>query len=427
MAQDTSVKFFFGSAFGRTHTAAPRLSNEPGGLITILDACLVNGFGEVQVESLKIDAYGVGTITTAVEHGYQVKDARIVLAGADQIALNREWVIQDIPSPNTLTIDASGFNLEDSTATGAITCKMAALGWTKEYEATNKAVYRAKGGHRAYLYVDDTPSNGQARVVGYRNMQSISVGTDPFPTQSQLSGGGYWSHGCGSSYYGNSDGGKDLVWHLIGNDRFFYLGMVALTSQTGHERETFGKSCYFFGEFPSYKSDDVNNLVLECSAGAVNTTNNRDSFRFGYSYPGKFIVGRANEEANSQRRFAILKAIGSSSSSSSSYSSYYSIGYVFNDNEKRNRIIGGGFFLAHPNMIYSESEGLRGYMPGMYICPQNTSPSNPIVFENTIYTDRSGRKFFVAPHAYHSIVSAVYSAASLYFIRIDKDWNDRNE
>jgi hypothetical protein len=417
---DTSVKFYFGNPSFRIHTNAPKLSINAGGLINVLDACLINGFGQVTASSLIIDAFGIATLTTSTPHGYQKEEARILIQGADQTALNQEWIIKDIPTPTTLRFNVSGTGLENSTATGTITCKIAPLGWTKEYSGTNLAVYRTKGGNHAYLYVDDT--SAYSRVRGYRSMTSLTNGVDPFPTDIQLSGGGYWNHWCNSSFYGNSSSGTDLSWHLVGDDRFFYFGCTFFCHNgcsDGYRQQLY-RTCYFFGEFPSYKTNDTNNLVIQHARGQVSSSywnyhNSavQDEFYFWASYQGKHLIGRADNTANSQTRFTLSAPLGYLTNSSSTDDS---IASRYSTLTKRNIITGGGIHFAYPTTILSETEGIRGHMPGLYFSAQSAYWGDSVFYEDTIFTDSSGRKFFVAPHA-----NGHYQG-TFYFIRIDKDW-----
>lgn len=64
-------------------------------------------------------------------------------------------------------------------------------GWTKEYTATNKAVFRMGGaGNRHYLRVDDTNAQ-MARIVAYTAMTDLDTGTNMWPSSGWISGGYY--------------------------------------------------------------------------------------------------------------------------------------------------------------------------------------------------------------------------------------------
>ena len=179
---DTSVKRIHESMRG-----APVLNGVAGSLIGLLDTFLVNGWGLATASSLSVSG-GVATITMPA--GSEFEDHCVVLiAGATPAALNGE---QRIATTNgtTLTFPTT---VADGPATGTITVKYAPCGWQKVFSGANLAVYRSQNvmGNRRFLRVQDT-GNVDARIVAYNNMTAVSTGTGPFPTSSQVSGGGYW-------------------------------------------------------------------------------------------------------------------------------------------------------------------------------------------------------------------------------------------
>jgi hypothetical protein len=256
-------------------------------------------------------------------------------------------------------------------------------------------------------------------------MTSLTNGTDPFPTDTQFSGGGYWTHWVSSSYYGNSSSGTDCMWHLVGDDRFFYCGgpIGFHDGSYGSFRQQLYRSCYFFGEFPSYKINDINNIIIQHARGANSNFRGdhssifQDEFYFGFDWTGKYIIGRADNQVNSQRNFVLFAPAGylsnNQSTNSDSIASVYSYGTTL---YARNVITGGGIHMAYPTII--GADGVRGYMPGLYFSIQSNRWSDSVVYEDTIYTDKSGRKFFVVPHANGSY------EGTFYFLRIDKNWRE---
>lgn len=179
---DTSVKRIHESMRG-----APVLNGVAGSLIGLLDTFLVNGWGLATANSLSVSG-GVATLTMPA--GSEFEDHCVVLiAGATPAALNGE---QRIATTNgtTLTFPTTA---ADGPATGTITVKYASCGWQKVFSGTNLAVYRSQNamGDRRFLRVNDTGAL-DARIVAYNNMTAVSTGTGPFPTNAQISGGGYW-------------------------------------------------------------------------------------------------------------------------------------------------------------------------------------------------------------------------------------------
>lgn len=221
-------------------SGSPTLNGTAGSLIGVLDAALVSGFG-LQTATITVSS-GVATLTTPLAHPFEVAQV-VLVAGADNTALNgRKRVL----TRTTTGITFAAAGVADGAATGSINVKVAPAGWAKEFSGTNKAVYRAPAGAegcRLYLRVDDTFGRN-ARVVGYETMTDVDTGEGPFPTSTQLSGGGWWPKS-------NSDDSNARAWTVIADDRGFYLHMG-----TGNANGDSG-SVWGFGDFASYKSGDA--------------------------------------------------------------------------------------------------------------------------------------------------------------------------
>ena len=238
MTDITTVKFF-----DSAQSSAPALSSSAGSLIALLDACLVNGYGSITLDSLVISS-NIATATKSTGHGFAMTGTAgpvVRLAGVSvPAALNADWRIVSIPSANTFTFITSG--ISDQTATGTITAKRAPAGWEKVFSGTNKAVYRALTGTRLYLRVDDSAAD--TRFVGYESMTDVDTGTDAFPTSAQQSGG----------YYFN----KRSYWRLFADDRTLYL--FSATQAWGTE-VTF-TSTLAFGDINSFKVADSFGAII---------------------------------------------------------------------------------------------------------------------------------------------------------------------
>ena len=169
--------------------------NTPGGLLAVLDAVLVTGWGLAAPGALTV-ASGVATATFASATAWEV-GAVIEVTGATPAGLNGKWRVAT-SSGNTLTFATTA---GDGTYTGTMGIKYASAGWEKAFSGTDKAVYRSTDvtGSRFYLRVDD--SNGlYARVRGYETMSDIDTGTGLFPLDAQIAtGGGYWHKASASN------------------------------------------------------------------------------------------------------------------------------------------------------------------------------------------------------------------------------------
>ncbi len=161
--------------------------NTPGCLIAVLDALLVTGWGATTALSVSVSG---GIATATVNAGSSFTEGAVVrIEGATPAVLNGDARV--LTASNAQITFAT--TAPDGVAMGAITLKYASAGWEKIYGGTAKAVYRPTdvSSARFCLRVDDT--NGRyARVRGYESMTDVDSGTNPFPTDSQMSGGGYW-------------------------------------------------------------------------------------------------------------------------------------------------------------------------------------------------------------------------------------------
>lgn len=243
-------------------TGAPVLNGVVGSLIAVLDACLINGFNLVTLDSLAVS----GNVLTGTKAGHGFEVDQVIVTAANEAALVGEWTVTATTS-NTFTASAVG--VANVTGTGALTAKAAPLGWQKVFTGTNKAVYRSTDvtGSRMYLRVDDTAAQ-VARVRGYESMTDIDTGTGPFPTDVQISGGGYW----GKSDAANSTANN---WAVFGNSKVFFSQRRYATSQASGSDTSVGLDV--FGDYPSLKPGDAFNCVLAC------TTSQAQAIAAGYS------------------------------------------------------------------------------------------------------------------------------------------------
>lgn len=186
-----TIKVFYSDQVG-----APTLNGLVGSLIAVLDACLVDGYNQVNVASITRTGSLV-TVQTSTAHGYtgpmdnywsQGGVGNIAtIAGATQSAYNGEWPVT-VVNPTTFTFDI-GTATPASPATGTITTKRAPGGFSKAFSDSNRGVYRSNdlSSRRFYLQVNDVAdnANGQgARFAwwrGYEVMRGIDDGDYPFP------------------------------------------------------------------------------------------------------------------------------------------------------------------------------------------------------------------------------------------------------
>ncbi len=198
--------------FDSTMSGAPTLSGTAGTLISVLDACLVNGFGSVVVNTLTV-ASNVATATVSTGHNFPLvgsTGAVIRIEGATPSGLNGDFRIQSATT-TTFTFTTSG--ITDQTATGTISAKRAPAGFSKAFSGTNKAVYRADDiqSTRMYLRVEDSATT-YAAVSGYETMSDVDTGGGPF-------------NGGGTGRWSKSDVANTSArsWRLFSDGHCFYL------------------------------------------------------------------------------------------------------------------------------------------------------------------------------------------------------------
>lgn len=372
------VKYFHSNMPG-----APVLSGTAGALIAILDACLKDGFGLKTVDSLVI-AGGVATMTISTGMTFE-QDAVVQIAGitGGAAALNGDRRLLSIAG-NTATFAAAG--VSDQTATGTITAKMSPLGWAKPFSGTNVAAYRPTDPTALgmYLRVDDTGTT-TARVVGYESMSDINTGSGPFPTATQISGGGYWEKsGAATSAARN--------WILVGDERTFFWWCVpnaatAVTSQ-GVLRG--------FGDGVPRRSSDAYAAFLQ-TTGSILVTTTSDNADFFYSavpsnaaclFAARQQTGLGGacvclQSSESRRAVASYQRSGAQAVPVSPY-----------PNSADNALDLERLLFLDPDL------SVRGYVPGMYQLPQDVGFSFATFDKIPGQGSLSGRKFLVVRGAY---------------------------
>ena len=195
---------------------APKISGTAGSLIAAIDAFLLTGFGITTAQSVTV-ANGIATANLQAGQSFD-RHVVVLVDGATPAALNGEArVLTSSSSQITWATTAP-----DGVATGTITIKVAPVGgWAKlPFSTTNKAVYQSTDVQGACFFyrVDDTGATA-ARVRGYESMTDVDTGTGPFPTDAQISGGGYLVKSAAS-------GEKSVRYDFIADSRFVGLAIA---------------------------------------------------------------------------------------------------------------------------------------------------------------------------------------------------------
>jgi len=238
-------------------TGAPTLDGLAGSLVSVLDACLVTGFG-LQTATITV-ASGVATLSTPSSHGFELHQVALVDGASNALLNGRHRVLSRTSA--TITFDATG--VPDGAASGSINVRLAPAGWSKVFSGTNKAVYRSNNvaGTQMYLRVDDTVGRN-ARVVGYETMTDVDTGEGPFPTAAQLSGGGWWPKS-------NTASSSARAWTVVADDRALYLHM-----NCGGDAVGASGSVWSFGDVSSYKLGDAYASAINAATSDLSSSQN---------------------------------------------------------------------------------------------------------------------------------------------------------
>ena len=333
------MKFFHSDMGG-----APALSGSAGALISVLDACLKDGFGVKSVTSLVVSG-GVATATVGSGHPGTV-NGTVLVAGASNAALNGDQVV----TATTSTTVSWATSLADGTYTGSATLKASPLGWNKPFTATNIAAYKPSSvlASGCVLRLDDTGTT-TARVVAYESMSDINTGLGQFPLESQFSGGMYWPKS-------NSADSNARKWAVVGDGQFF-----ALYVSPNNSYQTHG-AMFGFGDIVSNRSGDAFGCALFGGTSNVSFNGAFEGSDLGYSHspgntPTNGYIARAATGLGSSQLAGKMSAYLSGQSGISNSG-------VFTFPDPSNN----GLFVSPVDVRVGTS--IRGRLPGVLHAPQ---------------------------------------------------------
>lgn|SRR5574338_319133 len=367
------VKYFHGQM-----TGAPVLSGTAGSRIAVLDACLINGFNLVTVDSLVV-AGAVATLTCAAGIGFEVNQV-VLVAGATggAAALNGEWCVTAVSST---WIQFACPGIGDQTATGTITVKAAPSGsWSKVFSGTNKAAYKSTdpAATGCLLRVDDTSAQ-YAVVRGYETMTDVDTGSGPFPTVAQQAGLRWYGSETASAASRN--------WLLIADERLFYF--FAEWSSSVSYAGQYGNGV--FGDAITVKAGDAYHcMLLGYNSGAPSYPGHLNDFAILSSGGATLYLPRSYSQIGPAIAAVRL------GSAVTNYLGYSGMAYpAATDN---------GLWLHSPILI---AEGAvtgvpRGFMPGLLQPIQSTPLTHRDVVENL--SNLPGRKVMMVGLAQSSAV-----------------------
>ena len=340
---------------------APVMTPGAGGIIAVLDGCLLNGFNTKTLSSLSVTS-GIATATVSSGHGYSLHSI-INISGASISALNATHRILSVPDANTFTFDATG--VSNGTATGTITAIMSTpTGWTKAFSGTNKAAYKsATSASGCYFRVDDSGAynnaNGQP-ARGYESMTGVDTGSSPFPTTAQQ---------ANFNWRRSTDASGDRLWALVADDQFFYLFVRIAAINTAN-------TVMLFGDINSF--DVLDAFACVCSGasnftgGASGAPSISSTQPFAGSAPssGLYIV-RPHGAVGAGADSCFIAHIGGDANNFSASST----------NNTATSSIAGGMLLARGGVIFDSTLGRKphGMLPAFHtslVIPTTLIPNN---------------------------------------------------
>lgn len=337
---DTTVKHIHSGMAG-----APVLSGTANALAAVLDTFLNTGFGLQNVTSLVV-AGGLATATVASTPSAGV-NAVIVVAGAAPAGLNGEQRVTAV-SGNTVSWATA---VADGAATGgAITLKMAPLGWSKVFIGGSLAAYKSADplSSGMVLRVDDSGAKN-ARVVAYESMSDINTGIKPFPVDAQAAGGYYWPKS-------RTADAAARPWYAFGDSRGFYLCVNPGTA-SAHS------IIMFFGDPNCSKSGDAYGAVLHGMPADYADYTAQVPQCLGYSAKGSghgAVARSANALGGSQLTLHVGTMHIGNTDAYSGYGAYSMLEYP-------NKADNGLLFCKVAEI---DNAGLRSMLPGLYHVPQ---------------------------------------------------------
>lgn len=388
---DTSVKFF-----SSMMANPPVYAGVAGAGIALFDACLKDGFDVKAVVSLVV-AGGVATVTWSGVHSAQ-RDAVILVSGVTGAltALNGEQKVTGKPTTTSCTFATAA---ADGTASGAITIKMAPLGWAKPFSGTNLAAYQSQSlaSPKHLLRVDDT-STTVLRLVGYESMTDINNGLGAFPTAAQFSGGGYWPKRQAASATG-------VPWILVGDDRFFYF--IVCPYGLGPASWSFNSTTRGFGDpIPMKPSGDVFGTVLNVSATSsissqqdgdfVNPTVSLTYMPRSYTGNGTGVTGYTAAYCGGTNASGLVATLGSFPNT-----------------------IDGALYLSKKFTTLSSDGTPRAELPGLRHIPQSNTAGQFTVGDLWPGIGSDAGRNFMAFNSTNTSLSSATNASNTGFAMID--------
>lgn len=396
--------------FMSNEQGAPVLNNAAGSLISVLDACLVNGFNTVGIFSITITD-NVATVVTNATHGLAVGH-KVTISGVSIAAATGDKTVASVVDSTTFTFPC--VNADSTESPVSATVKRTPLGWLKQFNKTNVGMYKPSV-PQAYgqsLRVDDTTaaSAAGALVFGVENPTSIDAWADKFPLETQVTGGLRWAKGT------NTTAAK--AWCIVGDERFFYMLVENSSYSTYYPTgQDYTFILQFFGDIVSYKPGEAFGAIVGGLNGLA-TSNSQGHYLMTHSALGSG-PSNTNNLYIARQQSAVAKSIRMTSCFPGGRDS----GSI--NHPRYPAAVDNGLLIMEPvilceDMSYANNP-YRGLAPGLaaFLCNKTDLPGNNPMPQKLITTDGSNREYLFVP----SVVSTTINTYTATFaVKLNESW-----
>lgn len=280
----------------------------------------------------------------------------------------------------------------------------APAGWSREFSAANKRVYRpnpiSSSGY--FLHLDDTATTGNARhawMRAYESMSGVDTGINPVPTTSQFVSGAFVPKS-------STLDGVARPWTVIANERFVYL-VVNVNSGIGVWVQA-------FGDLLSYKPGDMHAFVLACWPGSTAWTGGGVSSTWwagvpfnGFLSTPYLYVARSHTGDVGAVGASIVTVNGGSAGLGGVPGPAYP-----------DRVNGG--LLYEFAVVTTAAYTPRGELPGLVL------PVSKVLFDNDTYLEGvagfEGERLLALRFSITQLASTNNSLVAQLLFRVDKEW-----
>lgn len=320
-------------------------SNGFSSFTSIFDAFLVNGFAQQTPVSISVSS-GVCTATFSTP-GLFPQFSVVRVAGADDPAVNGDFVVTSA-SGTSITFNTPGAS--DGSVSGSISVRMAPIGWTKPFSDSSDVVYRPASYYAGnpYFYRISSAGSGSARYILVADATSTLSGT---------------TLASGSILFATS--WSNAAWLVVGNGSTYYM-LINTGSTSNSSYPLIGGALISHGAgAPVTSSDAFLSVISFVDPPQLDTPINNGS---NISYCGPLGAGSSNFKAARTINGVtpgpnLAFTMESLYPGSPALSGNFSGGVAFPNS--------GNNALILSRIALYENFSLRGFLPGVYVSPQN--------------------------------------------------------